>query len=179
VNGDAAPNLGAGGTEPRPEPARTGGRHRDGVVSVLEVGAPATYPLRQRILRPHQALSEVAFESDNAPDSVHLAVIDAAGSPVGVVSLLAEPAPTGEGRAWRLRGMAVDEGHRGRGVGTALFGAVERRVAERGGGVLWCAARLSAEEFYLRQGMTRVGKEWDEPFIGRHVAMLLRVPAAR
>jgi len=147
-------------------------------VSVVEVDAVATYRLRQRILRPHQTLSEVAFENDSAPDSVHFAVTDAAG-PIGVASLLAEPAPTGEGPAWRLRGMAVEPGHRGRGVGSALFRAVEGHVAERGGGVLWCAARLSAEEFYLRQGMVRLGEEWDEPFIGPHVAMVLRVPAAR
>ena len=138
-----------------------------------------TYALRQAVLRPHQQLSETALPGDRSSGAAHFAAIDGAGSLVGVVSVLVEPAPGDVAAAWRLRGMAVAEDHRGRGVGSALFAAVVAHVADRGGGVLWCAARLSAESFYLRHGMERIGTEWEEPFIGRHVAMALRVPPER
>ena len=145
-------------------------------IQIKGVEAEQTYPLRQAVLRPHQELSETALPGDHSPGAAHFAAIDRDGSPLGVVSVLLEPAPGEQSAAWRLRGMAVAQDQRGQGVGSALFAAVVARVASQGGGLLWCAARLSAEGFYLRHGMERIGSEWDEPFIGRHVAMALRVP---
>jgi len=48
-------------------------------------------------------------------------------------------------------------------------------VSSRGGGLLWCNARVPAVAFYERAGFEVRGEPWDEPHIGPHVAMLRRV----
>ncbi len=65
---------------------------------------------------------------------------------------------------------------RGRGAGSAVVEAVIAHVAEAGGGVLWCSARLGAVRFYERAGMVTRGDQWEEPFIGPHIAMYMMVP---
>lgn len=44
-------------------------------------------------------------------------------------------------------------------------------VEARGGGLLWCNARLTAVGFYQRGGFETLGEPWEEPLIGPHVAM--------
>ena len=73
--------------------------------------------------------------------------------------------------AWRLRGMATSEGHRGRGIGGEVLAAVIAHVAGHSGGLLWCNARLPAVDFYRRAGFETRGEAWEEPDIGPHVAM--------
>ena len=73
--------------------------------------------------------------------------------------------------AWRLRGMATAEGWRGRGIGGRVLAAVVDHVASRGGGLLWCNARVPAAPFYERAGLATRGEPWTDPDIGPHVAM--------
>ena len=137
--------------------------------------AAVTYPLRQRVLRPHQQLSDVAYAGDDEPAAGHFAAFDHLGQVIGVGSVRPEPPPwsdgEGTGRDWRLRGMATAEGERGRGVGAAVLGAVMAYVVDHGGVLLWCNARLGAVEFYRRAGLTEWGERWDEPHIGPHIVM--------
>jgi GNAT superfamily N-acetyltransferase len=145
-------------------------------------------PLRQAILRPHQRVEDAGFAGDGSPDAAHFCASDSAGHVVGVASVLEEPPPwplaalptradhkeTGVA-GWRLRGMAAASDWRGRGVGSALLSAVIDYVAARGGGLLWCNARLPAVGFYEHHGLRTIGDQWEEPFIGPHVAMWLDV----
>jgi GNAT superfamily N-acetyltransferase len=73
--------------------------------------------------------------------------------------------------AWRLRGMATQEGFRGSGVGTALLNQAIDYVAEWKGAVLWCNARLAAINLYLRSDFQTYGDPWKDPDIGAHVVM--------
>ena len=97
-----------------------------------------------------------------------------------VASVWREPPPwqPGDRDSWRLRGMATAPEWRGKGAGSAVLTAVVAHVAEAGGGLLWCNARLGAVGFYERAGMVTRGDQWEEPFIGPHVAMYMMVPAA-
>jgi predicted GNAT family N-acyltransferase len=51
------------------------------------------------------------------------------------------------------------------------------RVAERGGDLVWCDARVTAAGFYEQMGFTVVTGEFDKPGVGPHVGMLRGVPA--
>ncbi len=44
-------------------------------------------------------------------------------------------------------------------------------VAEHGGGMLWCNARLPALPLYRRAGFAEAGEPWDDPELGPHVVM--------
>ena len=159
-----------------------------GSFSVRRCAPDEVRPLRQAILRPHQRVEDVGFAGDGSPDAAHFCAAETAGHIVGVASVVQEPppwplpaSPTSAGpwvtrtTGWRLRGMAAAGEWRGRGVGSALMSAVIDHVAARGGGLLWCNARLPAVGFYEHHGLRTIGDQWEEPFIGSHVAMWMDV----
>jgi GNAT superfamily N-acetyltransferase len=157
-------------------------------VAVEEIPAAASYPLRQRVLRPSQGLEAVVWEGDDEPSTASFGAIDRQdGAIVGVATVFPEPAPfapedvglgtsVGIGEAaWRLRGMATAESVRGQGVGAMVLGAVLGHVASRGGRLIWCNARVSAVGFYERAGFATWGDEWVLASIGPHVVMWRQV----
>jgi GNAT superfamily N-acetyltransferase len=134
--------------------------------------AAETFPLRQRVLRPHEAVDELARPWSGDPDPCHFAAVDA-GTVIGSASVGRESPPwsTDEQPSWRLRGMATAEDRRREGVGTALLATVIDHVREHGGGLLWCNARIAAVSLYRHAGLTTRGESWDVPHIGPHIAM--------
>jgi ribosomal protein S18 acetylase RimI-like enzyme len=150
--------------------------------TVIRVDVGDTLALRQAVLRPHQTLDEVALPGDDDPSTAAFAAVDAAGGLLSVarVTLEAAPFPTGElssagTREWRLRGMATQPDARNRGIGSAVLQAAINYVGARGGGLLWCNARVPAVGLYQRAGFTTHGEEWLDPDIGPHVVMWRRV----
>ena len=143
-------------------------------VRIERVPVEATLELRQRVLRPHQELSEVVSSRERAPDAVHVAALMPDGTVVGTATVIEQAAPWGA-PGWRLRGMATDGGLRGRGIGARLLAAVVDHVREQGGGLLWCNARIPAIRFYERAGLQTRGEPWEEPEIGPHVVMWRQV----
>ena len=57
-----------------------------------------------------------------------------------------------QAKAFQLRGMAVDEGLQGTGVGRVLLTAAVDRLRAQGADVLWANARDTALGFYQRLG---------------------------
>jgi GNAT superfamily N-acetyltransferase len=148
---------------------------------VEQVSRSDTLPLRQRVLRPHQRLDDVGLPGDDRPESGHYAAFDERGEIVGTGSVIRE-APSWSPDvypAWRLRGMATADGLRRHGIGRAVLAACIAHVADHGGGLLWCNARLGAVDFYCHAGFVPHGEPWDEISIGPHVAMSRPVPASR
>lgn len=150
-------------------------------IRVETVAPEATFPLRNRVLRPYLTPAQMRPQPGELdPGAVHLAALAAGGEVIGTAVLLPEPFPQEPERpdAWRLRGMAVDEGRRGGGIGAAVLREVIGYVAGHGGGLIWCNARAPARRFYERAGFAVVGDAWDEPDIGPHVRMWREVPPA-
>lgn len=141
-------------------------------VTVDEVSAEATYALRRAVLRPDGG--DVVWAGDEDPATCHLAARSPDGRIVGVVRLSPASCPwrPGAGSPWQLRGMATDPAARAGGVGRALTVEGLRRVAARGGDLVWCHARVPAAGFYQRMGFTVVTEPYDKPGIGPHVGML-------
>jgi predicted GNAT family N-acyltransferase len=144
-------------------------------VTVDEVPAEVTYALRAAVLRPDGG--EITWAGDEDPATFHLGA-RSDGRLVGVVRFSPAPCPWRTATApWQLRGMATDATARGAGVGRAMVTDGLVRVAERGGDLVWCDARVTAAGFYARMGFTVVTSEFDKPGIGPHVGMLCAVPA--
>jgi predicted GNAT family N-acyltransferase len=141
-------------------------------VTVEEVTAEVTYPLRRLVLRPNGG--EIVWAGDEDPATVHLAARTADGAVVGVVRFHPAPCPYRSGAAapWQLRGMATDPTVRGTGAGRALVEEGRARVAARGADLVWCDARVPVIGFYERMGFTVVSEPFDKPGIGPHVGML-------
>lgn len=126
---------------------------------VVELTSEETHDLRRRVLRAGTPSDVVVFAQDADPATFHLGVRSGATGQLLAVSTYT-PAGTDlrpGAVAWQLRGMAVDSGLQGHGVGKMLLSTAIERLRHEGAEVLWANARDSAMAFYERLGMTMVG----------------------
>jgi GNAT superfamily N-acetyltransferase len=137
------------------------------------VPAELTYPLRRRVLRPHQTVESLRLPGDDHPATGTFAARTPDGEVVGTATVRAEPCPwrPDHAGAWRLRGMATAPEFRGRGVGALVLRAAIAHVTLHDGHLIWCNARIPARRFYEREGFAAEGDEWVDPQIGPHVRM--------
>lgn len=123
----------------------------------------------------------MVFEGDELAGTVHLGAFDPAiraeqGGPIGVVTLVPAPMPDRpEAGDWRLRAMAVDPAHQGRGVGRLLVGHGIEAVRTQRGQRIWCYARSHAIGFYEKLGFRVDGETFHIPAVGPHVRMAIAV----
>lgn len=158
-----------------------GGAGAPGPYRIVESSALRIRPLRAAVLR-NGDVAAATWPGDD--ESLHLAAV--AGDPLrdeavlGCLSLLSQPCPERPGEAaWRLRGMAVAEQYRGRGVGAALLAEAGRRAAAERVAVIWCNARTSALGFYRAAGWRVLGQEFLTDTGIPHYRALLDLPPAR
>lgn len=153
---------------------------------VDRVPAHMTWELRHAVLRPHETIAQLALPDDDAPATGTFAAIDEDGAVVGASRVapgepprsVDEHAPAGT-QSWRLRGMATRADLRNLGIGRVVLDRAVQHVAEHGGGLLWCNARVPAVSLYRRAGFAVHGEQWHDPEIGPHVVMWRTVePAA-
>ncbi len=151
--------------------------------------AACTFALRHAVLRPHDSIADLALPGDDDAETGTFAAVDeATGEVLSTANVRLEPAPfdvaavagqeAAGHAAWRLRGMATRPELRGRGLGAAVLDACVAHVAARGGGLLWCNARVPAVPLYARAGFVTHGDEWVDPTIGPHVVMWRNVEDA-
>jgi predicted GNAT family N-acyltransferase len=145
-----------------------------GIITIEQVDAAATYPLRAQELRQGRPLE---IDGDDAPYALHLAARLDGGEIVGVVRFHPRDCPWRAAEApWQLRGMATDPRVRGLGAGRALVAAGLTRVVQRGADLVWCDARADAVGFYERIGFSIVTDEYDLRPVGPHRGMLVELP---
>lgn len=132
---------------------------------VAVVDAAVTTELRRAVLRPHWAVG-TPMHGDDLLDALHVAALDG-DDPVGACVLVAAPYPHRElPDPWQLRGMATAEGRRGQGIGALVLAGAVDAVRARGGGSIWCKARVVALGFYERHGFTVDTDVYVEPQTG-------------
>lgn len=161
---------------------------------VRRVAVDAILGLRHAVLRPGRPPESARFEGDDAADTRHYALSEE-GRCVACLSLMRS---VHRGRpAWQLRGMAVEGGRQGKGLGSLLLrgmeteleaegeapggtvgGAMDEAASDACGGVLlWCNAREAARPFYERNGWRVCSERFAIEGIGPHWRMerVLRV----
>jgi ribosomal protein S18 acetylase RimI-like enzyme len=145
-----------------------------GTITVEQVDAAATFPLRAQELRQGRP---VEIDEDDAPYTLHLAARIDGGEIVGVVRFHPRDCPWREGEgSWQLRGMATDPRVRGLGTGRALVAEGLSRIAARGGQLVWCDARGTAVGFYERLGFSSITDDYYLRPVGLHRGMLIELP---
>jgi GNAT superfamily N-acetyltransferase len=129
--------------------------------------------LRARVLRPGLPIETAYFEEDHEPSTHHLAAY-CDEKVVSCVSLVISP--SGDEPAWRLRGMATDEGYQRRGIGTRLLQKLEQLALESPGpNLVWCTSRIAVIPFYKKQGWQVASDSFEIPGVGPHKKMLKRL----
>lgn len=140
-------------------------------IDIRPISAVQARPLRQAVLRPHQAPDQLVYPGDDGPDSWHVGA-SLNDQLIGIASVYQEPPPNETPAGlWRLRGMAVLPGMQGQGLGRLLLQACLDHVTARGGKALWCNARTSASGFYRALGFEAVGEVFELDGIGPHFFM--------
>jgi GNAT superfamily N-acetyltransferase len=137
-------------------------------LGVRPVDPAQTRALRQRVLRPHESLEELA---SHEPPGVHAVGAFDGDELVGVGFVC----PDGGSGEWRVRGMATVPELRGRGVGSAILAALLDHARAQGATRVWCNARTPALSLYSRAGFQVESEEFEIPGIGPHFVMALRV----
>jgi GNAT superfamily N-acetyltransferase len=147
----------------------------DGVTIRLLV-AEETHRLRRAALRGGDPTAVVHQDTDDGPATWHLGAVTPSGRVVGTSTFFPEPFPLDPARrgAVRLRSMAVDDGWRGRGLGSAILAAAEARLVAQGAELLWANARDSALGFYDRAGFTETGRAFVDPLTGLGHTVVVR-----
>ncbi len=129
--------------------------------------------LRHAILRADLPREEAMFAGDDEPDTAHFAASDN-GLIVGCVTVMRRVYDQQD--AWQIRGMAVLESYRGKGVGAELLQRVMQYVRSANStGCLWCNAREPAAPFYQKQGFEIVSERFHIPMAGPHYRMMRQV----
>ncbi|MFZ1688729.1 MAG: GNAT family N-acetyltransferase [Flavobacteriales bacterium] len=137
------------------------------------IKANECWPLRHKVLRPHQSIEDCDYPNDRNPDSFHLGAFEG-GRLVGIGSFYREKQETLVGHIqWRLRGMAIDPDFRGTGVGRQLLRFGMDELKSKRADILWCQARESAEGFYAKLGFAIKGEPFTLEGIGVHYIMYL------
>ena len=136
-------------------------------LAVVELAPADTHELRRRVLRGDDPTATVVFDADDDPRTVHLGIRDRSGRLVAVSTWLPRPSPVDPLPTDRqLRGMAVDDGLRGSGIGAVLLTAGVQRAFDDGATAVWANARDTALTFYGRHGFTVVGDGFVDPTTG-------------
>jgi GNAT superfamily N-acetyltransferase len=125
------------------------------------VEAAEVRPLRRALLHPSLPLDAVMTLNDTHHAARHIGAFKD-GVLVAIGTIHPAPMPGGTPRnAWRLRDVAVEHGHRGKGLGALLVERLLEHANDNQGTVAWATVRKSAAGFFERCGFRRV----DAPFV--------------
>jgi len=127
---------------------------------IHEAPAETIRSLRRCVLRPDRPPEETIYPGDDDPKSFHLSALEG-DRLIGCATGMRDPLAGSDEPAYRLRGMAVHEAHRNRGIGGHLLEAFEGAAQARGVTLLWCNGRVSAAAFYRRHGWESRGEEFE------------------
>ncbi|MDB4766384.1 GNAT family N-acetyltransferase [bacterium] len=146
------------------------------LLSINEIAAVETHPLRHAILRPQQTLADCVFPGDDGVGTFHFGgFLD--GRLVVIASVMKEREQRFQEFAamkqFRLRGMATALDEQGKGFGSAVLDACVERCWAEGGEIFWCNARTSAANFYQKRGFSTLPETFEIPAIGPHQVMFL------
>jgi len=129
---------------------------------VMAIEPAEARPLRRALLHPALPIEAVDYATDSHPSARHVGAFKD-GVLVGIATIHPQPMPSGtRDGAWRLRDVAVEHGHRGRGIGAWMVERCLEHATAGGGSVAWCAARPAAVGFFDHLGFRRVGEPMDE-----------------
>lgn len=122
--------------------------------------------LRYDVLIVGTDRTSATFDGDDEPATIHIGAFDGERC-VGCVSLMRSSFD--DQPAYQLRGMAVDEAHRGQGLGARLLAFSESQVDTP---LLWCNAREHAVGFYERHGWKTIGEPFEIEGVCTHLRMV-------
>ena len=132
----------------------------------IKIVAPEIiYPLREEVIIKGTDRSKNSFDGDHEKESFHTALL-IAGEVLACASFFQRAFENQ--KAFQLRGMAVKESHRGKGLGYRLMQYSEAVSKDKGIYFLWANARIKAVNFYLKMDWVAQAKTFEVKGVGPH-----------
>jgi len=125
--------------------------------------------LRQKVLHPGGPRDRVVYAEDSDESTLHL-ILKENKKIVACGTLIDEG-----GGVFRIRGMAVSDNFRGRGVGSSLVEYFIDHVKKHNGHLVWCNGRVKALSLYERHGFVKNGDVFDVFGSGPHFKLKLKI----
>lgn len=141
------------------------------MLTIREIKPEMTYSLRHTVLRPHQAIEESMYDTDQDNSTFHVGAFFQ-GRLISVASFIIDTNyDFASERQYRLRQMATLEEYQKLGAGKAIVTYAEKLIKDQGYSFLWCKARTSVKGYYEKLGFAEHGEVFDYPPIGLHIIM--------
>lgn len=141
------------------------------MIEIRKIIPEMTYDIRHNVLRPHQAIEDCKYETDNEEGAFHVGAFNQ-GMIISVASFCLEKHPDFPvENQYRLRAMATLEDFRNLGAGRLLVNFAENVIKQQGIYFLWCKGRTTVQEYYYKLGFKMHGEVFDYPPIGPHIIM--------
>lgn len=148
---------------------------KNSLVSVKEITASATYPVRHKVLRQGKPIESCAFNNDELASTFHFGLYYY-NELIGVASFLKNAhAQFSNKNQYQLRGMAILQQFQGKKFGELLLNESLKTLKTKGITFTWCNAREQAVGFYINYGFQVAGNAFQIPEIGTHFVMYIKV----
>ncbi|MBM7553014.1 GNAT family N-acetyltransferase [Thalassobacillus pellis] len=145
------------------------------MVVVRRIEPEMTYPLRHRILRPHQDYKACIYKTDKDDFTFHIGAF-MQGKLISIASFYLENhTDFSANKQYRLRAMATIPEFRNKGAGSRVIRFAENIIIDQGVNLLWCKGRTSVQEYYKKLGFRTHGNVFDYPPIGPHIVMFKKL----
>ena len=119
-------------------------------ISIEQIRPSLTWRLRRDVLYPERKMLEMEMEEDD--HGIHFGAFKD-NKLAGVVSLFEK-----EQHDFQFRKFAVDPSMQNMGIGSNILNYITAHAIENGGTRIWCNARLSAINFYLKADFVQTGQ---------------------
>jgi GNAT superfamily N-acetyltransferase len=119
------------------------------MISIEQITPTLTWRLRRDVLYPGQKMFEMEMDEDSS--GIHFGAFKD-NKLAGVVSLFQNETD------FQFRKLAVAPAVQNSGVGSSLLEYITLYAAENGGTRIWCNARVTAINFYLKAAFMQTGK---------------------
>ncbi|MEK3889582.1 GNAT family N-acetyltransferase [Bacillus sp. FSL K6-3431] len=142
------------------------------MLSVQPIKVEDTYAIRHKVLRPNQTIVDCQYDGDEAENTFHLGVFHKKQKLICIGSFFQEShLELQHPVQYRLRGMATLGEFRNQQAGSLLISEAENILRYRGVNIWWCNARITASDYYIKQGLSQLGDVFEIHPIGLHKVM--------
>ena len=141
------------------------------MIEISEISSLETFKVRHPVLRTGKPLESCRFDGDELATTKHFGLFENEIL-AGVISVFKQTNDAfADGNQFQIRGMAVLENFRKRGLGEQLVVHVEDYVNGQNGKLIWFNAREVALKFYANLGYEIIGSAFEIPDVGTHYMM--------
>ncbi|QCR32567.1 GNAT family N-acetyltransferase [Lysinibacillus sp. SGAir0095] len=145
------------------------------MLEVKLIEAEDTYSLRHRILRPHMEIKDCMYDTDHGEGAFHVGAF-VQNQLISIASFNIEKYyDFPHENQYRLRGMATRNDFRKQGAGREIIRFAEKLIKANDTNLLWCNARTTVQDYYLKIGFQAHGEAFDYPPIGPHIVMYKKI----